>query len=137
MTNTRSSRILPALVCVVALGLGAGGCSQIAGALFRLVVHLGKEVAKMAIAQAIERQLDNWFGARPSNQNVTVDASNSLRGTLNGTVQITVQGEGGSLAGTYQVQNPRMVRQTTSSEWALDPSVVQNAKTFLATQVSK
>ncbi len=123
-------------VCVVSVGLATGlaspGCQQLANFLLKLLIQVGREVAASKIGQFVEEKLDSWFFNKDSSENqgggdVVATSSDGLVGKYNGQMEITVTKDDGKKA-TVKVSNPRMIRESTSSKWKLDPTVTQTAK---------
>lgn len=123
-------------VCILAFSLTAGvvstpGCQQVASFLLKLLIQVGRDVAASFIGKFVEQKLDSWVFNKNSSENqggdVVPTSGNSLTGKYNGTMEITVTDSTGKKS-TVKVSNPRMIRDSTSSNWKLDPSLVQTAK---------
>jgi hypothetical protein len=130
--NRFRSRFAPCLVALALMsGLGAPGCQQVGTFLLKLFFQVARDVASSYLGKFLEEKLDAWFFNKNSSENqggdVTVTSSDGLKGKYNGTMEITVSREGGNKS-TVKVSNPRMIRDSTSSPWKLDPGVIQTAR---------
>ncbi|WP_029630105.1 hypothetical protein [Zavarzinella formosa] len=116
----------------VALLTSAPGCQGIANFLLKLLVQVGQEVARSYIGKVIEDKLDSWFFNKGSSENnggdVIATSGDGLKGKYNGMMEITIARDGANKPTVVKVNSPRMVRDSTSSAWKLDPAVIQTAK---------
>lgn len=130
MSWLRSKVSVCLLSCSFAIALGTPGCGGLANFFLKLLIQVGQNVAASYVGKFVEEKLDSWVFNKNSTENNGGDVaanSDGLSGTYNGSMEITVTGAGGKNS-VVKVSSPRMVRDSTSSSWKLDPSIIQLAK---------
>jgi hypothetical protein len=118
---SRRSKIAVLLVALSPSLFGCGAASKpVADALWRAIVFVGRKAGETVAARAIEGLFDRVFGGSKDSANaVEVDPNNPLRGRCAGPVRI--QNANDKSKELVLIDFP-VVRQTTSSQWTVDPS---------------
>jgi hypothetical protein len=130
-------------VCLLAFSLAVistPGCGGIASFLLKLLFQVGAQAAASSVGKFIEEKLDSWIFNKNANENhggdVIVTSSDGLSGKYNGKMEITVTGEGAKKS-TVTLKEPSMIRDSKSSSWKLDPSIIKIAKQMTEDQFGK